>query len=302
MCTFKKAEVGDDDDDDEEKKYQKLQTKSKMLILPSICAGKSSLFQDVVASMRSDNITLVARNDYVISTMGTMLVEKGGLRRCHDILQRMRNLARLLLELRETENNTNAELLEFLCPDKFDVIVQCVKQLCKFNEKQGQQAVDTPSLALRLGHALKQCADITRGKALRGKDKYLLEDIGHFEKLMDAEWNYRVSHHSLSTLDDRKHNQPDLLPVIGDLQKLREFITAKINSLVISLKAKPSLQTWRELSKFMLTRLILFNKRRGGETAKLLLETYASRPNWGKVTNEDVIYSLSEIKQQLFKR
>lgn len=85
MCTFKKAEVGDNDDDDEEKKYQKLQTKSKMLILPSICAGKSSLFQDVVASMRSDNITLVARNDYVISTMGTMLVEKGGLRRCHDI-------------------------------------------------------------------------------------------------------------------------------------------------------------------------------------------------------------------------
>lgn len=52
-----------DDDEGDGMKYQRLQTKSKLLILPSICPGKSSLFQDVVASMRSDDITLVARND-----------------------------------------------------------------------------------------------------------------------------------------------------------------------------------------------------------------------------------------------
>ena len=95
------------------------------------------------------------------------------------------------------------------------------------------------------------------------------------EKLMEAEWNYRVSHHSVIPLNDRKHNQPDLLPVTSDLQKLKEFITSKIIALTKQLQGtnKPLLQSWRDLSEFVLNRLILFYKWRGRETAKLYLET-----------------------------
>ena len=73
--------------------------------------------------MRLDNITLVARNDSMICSLGTMMVEKGGIRRLYDISQHMRNLARLLMSLRETEHNENARLSELLCPEKFDVVV-----------------------------------------------------------------------------------------------------------------------------------------------------------------------------------
>ncbi|XP_068707933.1 uncharacterized protein [Montipora foliosa] len=120
-CNFRSG----DDDTADDKKYQKLHSKSKLLILPSICPKKSQLFQDVVASMKSDHITLVARNDAVISALGTMMVEKVGSKRCHDISQNMRNLARLLISLREVVNNENAQLSQFLRPDKFDVLAQC---------------------------------------------------------------------------------------------------------------------------------------------------------------------------------
>jgi len=229
ICTFKSGEKGDDDGDD--MKYQKLQTKSKLLILPSICPGTSSLFQDVVASMKSDHITVVARNDPVISALGAMLVEKGGKRRCHDISQQMRNLARLLISLREAEHNDNAQLLQFLVPAKFDVLVQTLMKILKFDVKRGEKEVGTPSLALHVGHSLKKCVGIVRGKALREKDKGLLEDAEHFEKLMEAEWNYRISHHSMTTLNDRRHNQPDLLPVTSDLQKIKALIISKITPL-----------------------------------------------------------------------
>ena len=48
---------------------------------------------------------------------------------------------------------------------------------------------------------------------------------------MGTEWNYHNSHHFMITLNDRKHNQPDFLPVTSDLQKLKEYITFKIISL-----------------------------------------------------------------------
>ena len=306
-CNFKSGDENDKtdkDDDNDYMKCQKLQTKSKLLILPSLCPGKSSPYQEVIASMKSDQITLVARNDSVISALGTMMVEKVGTRRCHDISQNMRNLARLLMSLREAEKTENAQLLQFLRPDKFDVVVQCVMDISKFDVKMGESRVGTPSLALHIGYSLKKCVGIVRGKALREKDRGLLEDVEHFEKLMEAEWNYRISHHSMTTLNDRRHNQPDLLPVTSDLRTLKEYITLKIVSLSSQLQSasRPDVRTWRELSEMVLNRLILFNKRRGGEAARLRVETYTNRPDWQQSTSQDVVASLSGIEQQLFKR
>lgn len=298
VCSFRT----DQQEESGENKYQKLQAKSRMLILPSICSGGSALFQDVVASMKPDEITIVSRNDPTISALGTMMIEKVGTKRSHDVSQKMRSVSRLLLRLRETESKPVAQLSEYLCPSKFDVIVQCVKELCQFEEKNGEKVVGTPSLALKLGHALKKCIYIVRGKALRSKDKAVLEDVEHFEKLMDAEWNTSISHHSIATLDERKYNKPDLLPITSDLQKLRQFIVSRISSLTVSLRTQPSLQKWRELVELVLVRLILFNKRRGGETAKILLESYEHRPDWSTTTSEDVIESLTAIEQHLFKR
>ena len=305
-CNFKSGDNDDksDENDGYHVKCQKLQAKSKLLILPSICPGKSSAFQEVVASMKSDNITITARNDSIISALGTMMVEKVGTRRSYDISQHMRNLARLLLSLREADHDENAQLSLFLRPEKFDVVVQCVMDVSKFDAKNGEKHVGIPSLALHIGHALKKCVGIARGKALREKDKLLLENVEHFEKLMKTEWKDRISHHSLTTLNDRKHNQQDILPVTSDLQKLKEYITFKIISLTSHLQAtsRPAIHIWRELCELVLNRLILFNKRRGGETAKLRVETYTSRPDWHKSTNQEIVASLSGIEQQLFKR
>ena len=113
-------------------------------------------------------------------------------------------------------------------------------------------------------------------------------------------WNFRISHHSITTLNDRKHNQPELLPVTNDLKK------PKIIALTSELQGtnRPLQQNWRDLSEMVLNRLILFNKRRGGETAWLQVETYINRPDWSKSTNtdQDVIASLNGIEQQLLQR
>ena len=100
----------------------------------------------------------------------------------------------------------------------------------------------------------------------------------------------------MAALNDRRHNKPDLLPVTNDLRKIKNHITSKIISHTSQLQAKPALHTWRELSELVLHRLMLFNKRRGGEMARLLLKTYTSRPDWHKTRSQDVIASLSGIE------
>ena len=99
----------------------------------------------------------------------------------------------------------------------------------------------TPSLCLKIVHSLKKCINILRGHALRRKDKDLEEDVDNFEKLIDAEWSYRVSHHCLSALSTKKVNTVDLLPLAEDLEKLRKSVLSKMSSDGEFLEERPQL-------------------------------------------------------------
>jgi len=108
----------------------------------------------------------------------------------------------------------------------------------------GEIRVSTPSLASHIGYSLKKCIGIVCGKALQKTG--LLEDVEHFEKLMEAGWNYHISHHSMTTLNDGRYNQPDLVLVISDFQTLKEYITLKIILLSSELQSasRPDVCTW----------------------------------------------------------
>ena len=63
-CAFK----GNNDEDDENsgQKYKNIQPKSKILLMPHLKHNKSSLLQEVVASMKCDEVTMAAKNDKLI--------------------------------------------------------------------------------------------------------------------------------------------------------------------------------------------------------------------------------------------
>ena len=284
-------------------KYQKVQEKSKLLLYPALCRDSSNaLVSKLLATMKSDEISLVARNDWLIKEVGVLLLEKHGEKQNHYISQKMRELSRLLLELRQTQVIPDATLSDFIKPGKFDDIIAAVKSLSKFHLKEGTQDVATPSLPLKVGHSLKKCVNIIRGYALRRKDKDLQEDANNFQKLLESEWSHRISHHSLNTLSTRKFNKVELLPLAGDLEKLRDSVLSKISSGTQALKQEPQLEVWSELAKATLVRLVLFNKRRAGEASRVLVKSYTDRPDWTKVNNSEILSTLDGFERELSKR
>ena len=140
------------------------------------------------------------------------------------------------------------------------------------------------------------------GQAFCRKDKDLQEDVDNFEKLLDSEWSHRVSHHSLSTLSASKFNKVELLPLADDLEKLRRSILSKISSSTQILAEQPQLEAWSQLAQATLARLVMFNKRRGGEASKMLLESYHQRPDWKQVNNPEIMASLSGFERELSRR
>ena len=85
-----------------------------------------------------------------------VLIEKHGTKNIQDTSPKMRELSRLLIQLKKTDDNPNAQLFDFIKPSKFDVVIEAVKILCNFETKDGQQDVRTPLLALMIGHSFKK--------------------------------------------------------------------------------------------------------------------------------------------------
>ena len=85
------------------------------------------------------------------------------------IRTKMRESARLLLELRNLTKKPNARIEEFLTPVLFRTVVAAVQKVTGYDETTQNYRV--PSLALKYGHSLKKMASIVTGNASeRGDD------------------------------------------------------------------------------------------------------------------------------------
>ena len=88
----------------------------------------------VLSSMQNDDITDIVREDELITTLGSPLIESQVLRKGNLISQKMRLLGRLLQELRVKEEDC-LDLMSFLSPKYFDDIIGGTKKTRRLQNK-----------------------------------------------------------------------------------------------------------------------------------------------------------------------
>lgn len=138
---------------------------------------------------------------------------------------------------------------------------------------------------------------------MRETDDELIKVITFFLKLLKSEWEPLVSHHSLTTLRERKHNKVDVLPLAEDMSRLKNHINKKVGEASQSLRENPrSVNSWTLLAKLLLARLIVLNKRREGEASKPTLYAYNTRPDWREERLSEILASLSSWERELSEK
>ena len=252
--------------------------------------------------MNNDEISAIARKDTLIVNFGAAIFEKVGTKNINYVSQRMRQLARLLRTLRKENEAANFD--DFIDTARFDELVAAVKDLCGFKE-ESRLEIDVPSLAIKLGHSIKQCAQVLKSSALRKKDEAAIRECQNFIDLFEAEWSIKISSRSLASLGSKKQNKVEILPLAGDLILLKNHLEKKMADLSKILVEGEETQTaagyWSSLAKTTLARIIIFNKRRSGETATLQIGQFQCRPNWASCSTA-LKASLTALEKRLCER
>ena len=247
----------------------------RALLLGSTAAAGvyAELNEHVVPRMRLDRCTQVATGDSLIMQYGSVLLHKLGQKRVLDVSARMRELARLVIRLQHSGNGP-VRLSDFLDRNGFDQVVEAVEVEGRaFMHDKGRRLYKSPAFVLKVGNSLLKCAHLKRGKALRNGDDVSLTQAEDFIKLHNNEFTDKLSalaHASLRIKGNSLSEYPDE----QDLRTLKLYQKAQICSLVSQLSNHPCDYLWRELAEVTLSRLLVFNARRGSEGGELTVEEY----------------------------
>ena len=236
----------------------------------------------LIFGMASGKVLLIIKNDDLLLTLGSKLIEKSANSDHHVnyIRGQLRSVARLLISIREGNPDDailrNASMSTIISPKYFKTVLTAVRDLSGFNEEDFTYT--KPSLALKLGHALRKCSLILKGIASQAEDSCMKNRAKEFYNLCGDEWTDEIAGSAHRTLENRHLNQPPLLPLTSDVMKLMSHIKdVHSQSLSIIFEERYDehfCRSFRSLGESVLCQLILFNRRRQGEVSKVLLNLF----------------------------
>ena len=152
-----------------------------------------------------------------------------------------------------------------------------------------------------MGQLLTKVCYLLKGEAIIAGNKLLKESADNFDQLITMRWNDEISKVSRTELETRKWNKPQLLPLTEDLKKLRDHLIAKRQEAINDLARNGSdVKAWRHLCTSTLASIILLNRRRSGEVAKVKVAVLTNMRKEDQVSDE-IKKSLSPFEVELCK-
>ncbi|KAK7096458.1 hypothetical protein V1264_005754 [Littorina saxatilis] len=263
------------------------------LLMPVKIQNKR-LRDNILVDMNDCDVKEVVQGDRLILEYGNRLLEKHP--EPHKktyISNKMRELGRLV---QHTKHDNIRSIEDCLDPCHFESVLLSVKAIAGYDNDTGM--FKRPSLALKVGYSLKKCCKILKSKALREEDDAKEKKCTNFLALYEEEWCDRIAGHAHNTLDSRKYNTPKLLPFTEDVKKVHCHLQT------IAKEAKKSLEqssSYKLLAQVSLTQIILFNRRRSGESQRIKVQEVeaALNPGQAKTAESEVVKSLSAFERQL---
>ncbi|XP_029916232.1 uncharacterized protein LOC115370202 isoform X2 [Myripristis murdjan] len=276
------------------KQKRRVQTAASALI--PFRGQASQRCSEVVNRMIIDDVSVQVKNDPLICEFGDRLLEKHGSDRSKDayVSQKMRELGRFVQAAKSIDCKVKM-LQDVLVPPKFSLAVQAAKKAAGFIKSNHRY--DTPSLALKLGHSLKAACEIVIAQHVKAEDESAAGRVRNFLGLVATEWDFYVSCRARTNLEEGKWNKKEMIPLTEDVMKLHKVLKSTEEKAKEQLLEGPNPAAYKTLSECLLSQIILFNRRRQGEAAKILLQTYRNRSN--EVPNEDIMQCLSKLEQDL---
>ncbi|XP_069034183.1 uncharacterized protein [Embiotoca jacksoni] len=255
----------------------------------------SESVRSILSDMVYDDVTQVVMDDKVILQFGEQMFNQYGcdVKKHHYIRQNLRQIARLVLEAQKITPMQKLE--DFFYPSNFQHVVSAVNVLAGYDPENKTYSI--PSLALKLGYNLQKTCSIVESNALKCGDAKLAECARSFLSVYQKKWNTLISSGALTTLKTTKLNTEKQVPLAQDVKRLHFHLENVHRLAEKKLRESPSVENYCALAKVMLSRTIMFNRRRPRQISMIQLAAFLSRKKSSEL--DDMATSVSDLERTM---
>jgi len=188
-------------------------------------------------------------------------------------------------------------LQEFISVEKFDQVVAATKA-CAANSTNTKSAAETP---LKMGHLISALIKRKHIMAIKNKDNSTIEEMRQLRELWSGEWGERVTTAAHFAVKERRRMEVPYIPTTEDTVKFAALCKTKLAEAIKGFMEKKTYSSYRKLQEAELTRIIQFNRKRGGDVSEATLDDYERAKNMALSTNCEIFKSLTPEEQEAAK-
>lgn len=227
---------------------------------------------EILPVLQEDEITKAIRYDRAIILYGNSMCKK--LVHQHQniyIRGHLRLLGRLVLALRNRNSEINT-LADAYAPQFYRIVIEALNDVAELDIKTNMYTHS--SNASTLGTCLKKIGKILDVTYMMDRDLGKRKDVDDFMKIFEVDFSGTVNKVVTETLTKLKRQKRTILPHTSDIKSLSNYLKKKIEENSKILLKGFSYEAWKSLAEVTLTAIQVFNRRRAGETERILINDY----------------------------
>lgn len=296
--------------EDEKTSRQFMKSSALLMRGAGVCLNKTDQEDEefhfyVLEALQDDAVAQSIKKDPGLIVYGKNEFERLGKRRANEVRYRMRLLERIKAVVKSVcQSDSSSNLEELITPDKFPFFVQAVRTVVGVSAERSLNGVimfNKPELARKIGQMIRKFAEMCEGRAVVRGNREARQNVTDFLFLYSTQWSAKIGSLAHQTAVEKKFNKKIALPLTEDLQKVQRFLDTEIVKQDEMLQSNPSAKTWKEFAKVLLTKLTLFNFRRGNECSAMQITKFLQRDDW-RSGNQEIYKSLSSFERELAQR
>lgn len=227
----------------------------------------------VLPAMRSDEVTRNICYDSLLLLYANSQCKKYRHSSHHlqMIRARLRLVSRLLIAMRNI-NNAITSLTSIYDPKYYDTLLDAINIVAQYNKEK--DTYEKPAVASNLGTYVKYIGELLIIKCIKEHDDNRKANTENFLKLLTVDYGASVNKTVVESQSQFRRQKVTKLPTMDDIQKLRNHLLKVQEESYYNLQKKFLFSAWTSLGAATLSSIQLFNRRRPGETERILISDF----------------------------
>ncbi len=255
--------------------------------------------------LRVDNIVKLIRYDSLLIIYGNKLCIKYTPHYQENMIRaRLRLVGRLLFVLKNI-NKEISDLASVYNPKIYDSLIESFRVVGGYNPLTNE--FKSPATASSAVMLVKQIGKILVAECIKSEDPLKQQRTENFLKLLESDVGTSILKCVTDTQARMRREKVIKMPTTEDVKRLNRYLKVERTKCFSNLKEKYSYFNWLRLAEFTMASIIIFNRRRTGETQNIVVKDFELRemlsakstPEFAALSEEDKKVASTYCRMQI---